>query len=475
MSLGIVEPSPPGTSWFPSKNSDEASRRQRDSSNHGQRMANHAQKSVLLFASKLGYQTRAFDAAARRLGVRLFYVTDRCHELTNPWGDDALAVRFDAPEHAAARALGEFRKHNFSGILALGDRPAIAAAYTARGLGLRGNHPVAVEACHNKLRTREIFRDAGLPTPWFRAVPLAPQPEPALLGIHYPCVLKPLSLSASQGVMRADNREEFLAGVERLRQLFERPDLRTQRESDFSQALVEEYLPGIEVAMEGMLVDGDLKLLAIFDKPDPLEGPYFEETIYVAPSRLPAQLQSAIRRTAENAIRAIGLVHGPVHAEFRINQRAIWPIEVAPRPIGGLCARSLEFQSPKHENLISLEELILRDAIGEDISHWEREKLASGVMMIPVPSSGELEKVYGVEEAQRIRGITEVEITARLHDTILAWPEGSSYLGFIFAKGESATEVEHALRSAHSRLRFAIRETLPIQHPVTGKFLDSQS
>jgi ATP-grasp domain/L-amino acid ligase C-terminal domain 2 len=438
-------------------------------------MASHEQKSVLLFASKLGYQTRAFDAAARRLGVRLFYVTDRCHELTNPWGDDALAVRFDAPEHAAARALGEFRKRNFTGILALGDRPAIAAAYTARGLGLRGNHPVAVEACHNKLRTREIFRDAGLRTPWFRTAPLAPQPEPALLGIRYPCVIKPLSLSASQGVMRADNREEFLVGIERLKHLFERPDLRTQRESDFSQALVEEYLPGVEVAVEGILVDGGLKLLALFDKPDPLEGPYFEETIYAVPSRLPVQMQSAIRRTAENAIRAIGLAHGPVHAEFRINQRGIWPIEVAPRPIGGLCARALEFRSPDHENLISLEELILRDAIGKDISHWEREQPASGVMMIPVPSSGVLEKVYGVDEAQRVKGITELEITARLYDAILAWPEGSSYLGFIFAKGESAKDVVDALRSAHSRLRFTIRQTLPIQHPITGKFLNSQS
>jgi formate-dependent phosphoribosylglycinamide formyltransferase (GAR transformylase) len=438
-------------------------------------MASHEQKSVLLFASKLGYQTRAFDAAARRLGVRLFYVTDRCHELTNPWGDDALAVRFDAPEHAAARALGEFRKRNFTGILALGDRPAIAAAYTARSLGLPGNHPVAVEACHNKLRTREIFRAAGLRTPWFRTVPLAPQPEPALLDIHYPCVMKPLSLSASQGVMRADNREEFLAGIERLKHLFEQPDLRTQRESDFSQALVEEYLPGIEVAVEGILVDGELKLLAIFDKPDPLEGPYFEETIYVVPSRLPAQAQASIRRTAESAIRAIGLSHGPVHAEFRINQRGIWPIEVAPRPIGGLCARSLEFRSPGHEHLISLEELILRAAIGEGISRWEREPLASGVMMIPVPSSGVLEKVYGVEEAQHVGGITEVEITARLHDSILAWPEGSSYLGFIFAKGETAKEVEQGLRSAHARLRFTIRETLPIQHPITGKFLNSPS
>src|SRR5215471_6318426 len=343
------------------------------------------QKSVLLFASKLGYQTRSFAAVARKLGVRLFYVTDRCHELSDPWGDDALAVRFDAPEHAAARALQEYRKRSFAGIIALGDRPAIAAAYAARGMGIFANHPVAVEACHNKLRMREVFRDAGLPTPRFRAVPLSPSPEPDLLAIQYPCVIKPLSLSASQGVIRADNREELLSGVSRIKHLFDRPDLRFQREVDWSQALVEEYIPGIEVAVEGILVGGELKALAIFDKPDPLEGPFFEETIYVTPSRLSLELQAAIRRTAERAVRAMGLSNGPVHAEFRINDRGIWPVEVAPRPIGGLCARSLEFRSPNHPHLISLEELILRHSIGEDVSGWHREELASGVMMIPVP------------------------------------------------------------------------------------------
>jgi len=433
------------------------------------------QKSILLFASKLGYQTRSFDAAARRLGVRLVFVTDRCHELSNPWGDDALAVRFDAPEHAAGRALQEFRKRHFDGVVALGDRPTIAAAYTARGLGLAANHPVAVEACHNKLRMREVFREAGLPSPWFRAVALTPEPEPALLGIKYPCVIKPMSLSASQGVMRADNRDDFLAAISRLKHLFERPELRSQRECDFSQALVEDYIPGEEVATEGVLIDGALKLLTIFDKPDPLEGPFFEETIYVTPSRLSAQQQEAILRSAENAARAIGLAHGSMHAEFRINERGVWPVEIAPRPIGGLCARSLEFCSPEHRHLISLEELILRHAIGEDISSWQREELASGVMMIPVPTSGTLESVSGIEDARHVRGVTEVEITARMRDTILAWPEGSSYLGFIFAKAETTNDVEDALRSAHSRLRFNIRETLPVEHPVTRKILSQPS
>ena len=429
------------------------------------------QKSVLLFAAKLGYQTRSFDAAARRLGIRLVFVTDRCHELSNPWGDDAFAVRFDAPEHAAGRALQEFRKRHFDGVIALGDRPTVAAAYTARGLAIPANHPAAVEACHNKLRMREVFREAGLLTPWFRAVPLSPLPEPALLGVGYPCIVKPLSLSASQGVMRADNRDDLLAALARIKNLFDQPDLRSLREADLTHALLEGYIPGTEIAVEGLLTEGAFKLLAIFDKPDPLEGPFFEETIYLTPSRFSPVQQDAVRKSAEQAARAIGLSHGPVHAEFRINDRGIWPLEIAPRPIGGLCARSLEFASPAHPHLISLEELILRHAVGEDVSHWQREKIASGVMMIPVPASGVLESVQGIDDARHVRGITEIEITARLHDAILAWPEGSSYLGFIFAKTGTPAQVENALRSAHSRLRFQIKQALPVEHPVTGKIL----
>jgi len=434
-------------------------------------MKDNVQKSLLLFASKLGYQTRSFDAAARKLGVRLFYVTDRCHELSDPWGDDALAVRFDTPDHAAARALQEFRKRDFSGVLALGDRPAVAAAYTARGLGMFANHPAAVEASRNKQRAREVFRDAGLLTPWFRSVALSPLPEPALLGIKFPCVIKPLSLSASQGVMRANNGDEFVSAVRRLQKLFEKPELRMQRESNFSQALVEEYIPGVEVAVEGVLTGGELRLLAIFDKPDALEGPFFEETIYVTPSRLPAAQQSAIHHAAEQAIRAIGLSHGPVHAEFRLNERGVWPIEVAPRPIGGMCARALEFISRANpQSAISLEELLLRHAIGEDIAHYERQPSASGVMMIPVPASGTLDLVEGIEAARSVPDVTDVQITARLHDGVVAWPEGSSYLGFIFAKGETPQATEEALRVAHSKMHFNITATLPVEHPITGKF-----
>jgi formate-dependent phosphoribosylglycinamide formyltransferase (GAR transformylase) len=289
------------------------------------------------------------------------------------------------------------------------------------------------------------------------------------MGITYPCVLKPVSLSASQGVVRVNNREEFIAAAGRLKRLLESAEVQATREPNLDRMLVEEYLPGREVAVEGLLTEGELRVLAIFDKPDPLEGPYFEETIYVTPSRLSAQEQEHVNKCFAEATRALGLTHGPVHGEFRLNERGVWPIEVAARPIGGLCARALRFQLENESEPIGLEELLLRHALNLAGSDALRETAASGVLMIPVPESGILEKVEGAEEARRVPGVTELEITARWRDYIAAWPEGSSYLGFLFARSETPAEVENALREGQAKLNFKLTPRLPVEHPVTGK------
>jgi hypothetical protein len=421
---------------------------------------------ILLLASKLGYQTRSFEVAANKLGVELAYVTDRCHVLPDPWNDQALAVHFELPEAAAGSVLEAERGRQVDGVLAIGDRPTVAAAYVARGLGLSHNHPASVEACRSKLRMREVLRDTGLPVPWFRTLPLEPLPEPSLLGIRYPCVLKPVSLSASQGVVRANNRDEFISGARRVKRLLESPEILATRERNLEQLLVEGYLEGREVAVEGLLTEGSLRVLAIFDKPDPLEGPYFEETIYVTPSRLSTKKQGAIEQSFQNAVRALGLTHGPVHGEFRLNDQGVWAIEVAARPIGGLCARSLQFVLPGEEGIFGLEELLLRHELGLPGSDAPRERAASGVMMIPVPRSGILEKVEGQNDARQTPCITSLEITARLHDFIAAWPEGSSYLGFLFARAAEPAAVEDALREAHSKLHFTLTPRLPVEHPL---------
>ncbi len=426
---------------------------------------------LLIFTAKLGYQTRSFDEAARKLGVDLTFVTDRCHQLDDPWGDRAIPVHFESPELAAQAVIETIRaqKQNVNGILALGDRPAVAAAYAAHRLGILYNHPAAVEACRSKLRMREVFREAGLRVPWFRAISLVPTPEPSLLGIQYPCVAKPLSLSASQGVVRANSRDEFIAAAVRIRRLLESPEIRATREPNLDQFLVEGYIPGREVAVEGLLTGGALRILALFDKPDPLEGPYFEETIYVTPSRLSTSQLREIERCAADAARALGLFHGPIHAEFRVNDDGIWPLEVAPRPIGGLCTRALRFSRDANTPPIGLEELLLRHALELPGGDYPREQSASGVQMIPVPKSGVLEKIDGEDAARGIPGITALEITARLHDYIAAWPEGSSYLGFLFARAETPEEVESAIRTAHAKLNFTLTPRLPVEHPATGR------
>jgi hypothetical protein len=424
-------------------------------------------RKILLLASKLGYQTRSFQAAADKLGVDIIYVTDRCHRLDDPWNDRAVAVHFETPDEAASTVLEAVRSVGVDGILALGDRSTVAAAYVARGLGLRYNHPASVEACRSKQRMREVLRDAGVPCPWFRSVKLDPLPEPSLLGIRYPCVLKPLSLSASQGVVRANNRDEYLAGAARLKRLLDSPEIRATREPHLDEMLVEGYLEGREVAVEALLTEGELRILAIFDKPDPLDGPYFEESIYVTPSRLLATEQTTIGACLVNSVRALGLSHGPVHGEFRLNEQGVWPIEIAPRPIGGLCARALRFVNERTAENYGLEELLLRHALEMPGADAARERAASAVMMIPVLLSGILEKVVGIKEAETTPDITGLEITARLHDFIAAWPEGSSYLGFLFARAREPDGAENALREAHKKLRFTLTPRLPVEHPVT--------
>jgi ATP-grasp domain/L-amino acid ligase C-terminal domain 2 len=467
MSPGIVEPNPRGTSWSPLREPRKRFDKRKLFCRSMAADEMMERKRILLFATKLGYQTRSFQDAADKLGVEIAYVTDRCSRLDDPWNDQALAVHFELPEGAAGRVLEAQRGKRVDGVLAVGDRPTIAAAYVARGIGLVHNHPASVEACRSKLRSREVFREAGMSVPWFQNVKLDPLPEPSLLGIRYPCVLKPLSLSASQGVVRVNNREEFLAGATRLKRLLDSPEVRATRESHLDEMLVEGYLEGHEVAVEALLTNGELRVLAIFDKPDPLEGPYFEESIYVTPSRLTNSEQRAIEGSLLNAVRALGLTHGPLHGEFRLNAEGAWPIEIAPRPIGGLCARALRFVLPGESNLIGLEELLLRHALEMPGSDALREADASGAMMIPVPRSGILEKVEGIEAARATPGITGLEITARPHDFIAAWPEGSSYLGFLFARAASPAQVEEVLREAHQKLHFTLTARLPVEHPLS--------
>lgn len=421
---------------------------------------------ILLLSTTTGYQTRSFGEAADRLGVELVFATDRCHQLDDPWRDAAIPVRFYDEEGSLQAIIEASRSRQVHGVLALGDRPTVLAARVASALALPGNPVAAAEISRNKLATRERLTSAGLAGPWFRSIALTDEPSGLASELSFPCVVKPLALSGSRGVMRADNPSQFVTTFERLRRLLLEPGIRATRDSLNDTVMVEGFVPGREFALEGVVEDGRLRTLAVFEKPDPLDGPFFEETVYVTPSRLLEHRQQEVEQVVARAIAAIGLRHGPIHAECRVREEVV-VLEVAARPIGGLCAKALRFEDPRVGS-ISLEELLLRHACGQTTSRVARETVSSGVMMIPIPARGIYRGVDGVDAAKSVPGIEDIRMTAKPDQLLVPLPEGASYLGFIFARRDTPEQVVKALRAAHARLRFAIDREIPVSRTTSG-------
>ena len=395
---------------------------------------------VLVLAATTGYQTRSFGEAAERMGVELVYATDRCHLIEDPWHDQAIPIRFHDEDASVSAILDVAKANPFDGVIAVGDRPTVIAARVAQALGLPWHAPESAAVARHKLLTRERLRDAGLPVPWFFTLPSAAGSQARRTRIpSFPCAVKPVALSGSRGVMRADDRASLAEALERLRTLLRSPEIRAERND----------------AHETILV------------------PFFEETIYVTPSSAPSEVQERIIEAIASAAKAIGLHHGPLHAECRVTpstgsgRSEVFVLEVAARPIGGLCARTLRFTgvaSPRQAPA-PLEELLLRHVLGEAPGAWRRENAASGVMMIPIPGRGILRGVEGVEAARQIVGIDDVRITAKPDQLLVPLPEGASYLGFIFARAADVVSVRAALAAAHRCLTFVIDPELPVLRP----------
>ncbi len=415
-------------------------------------MATEERKRILLLMSPATYRAGAFVSAAQRLNLEIVVGIDLPETLADYW-HVPLGVDFADREGSLRTIVNFAQQHPLTAILSVDDAASELAAYASAVLGLSHNSPQAAEAARDKLLMRTLMASGGAPCPIFREFLLSQDPYWIAAQVSFPCVLKPLRFSGSRGVMRANTSEEFVRAFARLKRL-----LVQEGYAEHTTAfLVEDFIPGFEVALEGMLTHGQLKVLTLFDKPDPLDGPFFEETIYVTPSRLSAVTQQEIAHSVALAASSLGLCEGPVHAELRVNERGPWMLEIAGRSIGGLCSTVLEFGSG-----ICLEELILRHAVGEAITGIERDAHAVGVMMIPIPAAGILKAIHGVEEAEAIPLIMGVEITAKLHHALTPLPEGASYLGFIFARGDSPAKVEAAIRRAHGLLRFDIRREIPV-------------
>ncbi len=391
-------------------------------------------------------------AAAKRLNVPLITAVDLPPELAQQW-PGKLALDFRQPDTAVQTILHFAQTTPLAAILPVDDSGVLIAARASQALGLPHNQPEAATAARDKLVMRQLLQAGCVPTPPFHGFERDEMIEEvtAVVQTHigFPCVVKPRTLNGSRGVIRANDAVELGTAVRRVQQLL------TSIGAD--GFLAEGYLPGVEVALEAVLDDGRLHPLALFDKPDPLEGPFFEETIYVTPSRLPEAVQAEIIEMAARGAQAIGLQTGSVHAELRVNDGGAWIVEVNGRSIGGLCSRTLRFDMG-----LSLEELLLRQAAGLDVSGLQREQQASGVMMIPIPQPGILRRVEGMEAVHAVTGITEITITVPEHHRLVPLPEGESYLGFIFAAEATPEFVEEALRVAHGRLQFVIDEEIPL-------------
>jgi biotin carboxylase len=409
---------------------------------------------VLLLLPTAGYRAADFLAAARSLGAEVVVASER--RLVS-MGDNQLTLDLRRPEAAAEAITALAATRPLDAVVAVDDQGVRVAALAAERLGLSGNPPEAVAATRDKAAMRRALEAAGVSQPEHRVA--GPDGDPAALAaeVGLPCVVKPLSLTASRGVIRADDPEAAALAGARVRAI-----LAEAGEDPSEPLLIERYVPGAEVAVEGLLRAGSLEPLAVFDKPDPLEGPYFEETIFTTPSRLPGEIVDAVVRTTAAACEAVGLREGPVHAEVRVDGGRVWVLELAARSIGGLCSRSLRFGLG-----VSLEEVILRHALGLPLGDLRRETPASGVMMLPIPHAGVLREVRGQEEARAVPGIAGLEISIVRDRPVRPLPEGDRYLGFLFARGEDPAQVERALRAAHELLEIDIDAAAA--EPVAGE------
>ena len=417
-------------------------------------------KRVLLLLPTRTYRATDFLEAALKLNVEVIVASEEAATTADLSPRHTLVLDFSAPTAATQTIVAFAETYPIAAIVGVDDDTTLLATAASEALGLPHNPVASAKATRNKYLLRHALATNGVSTPAYQRFSIEDNPA-EIIGvglpnpyrpdtqIDFPCVIKPLSLSASRGVIRADTPAEFIEAFQRTTKL-----LRTLQKSDDpppQYLLVEDYIPGIEVALEGILLDGELKTLALFDKPDPLEGPFFEETLYVTPSRLSMDVQETLHRATAEAADALGLRHGPIHAELRYNDKGAHLIEIAARTIGGLCARTLRFGTG-----MSLEELVLRHAMGQQVEALQREKQAAGVMMIPVPKAGILGEVRGKTAAHCVDGIVEVNITIPIGGEVVPLPEGARYLGFIFARAETPEAVEAALREAHRQLEFVI-------------------
>ena len=406
---------------------------------------------LLLLLPPSTYRGEAFLTAAKKLGADLVVGSEKGSLWEQQDGVVFLPLSLMRSEQATSTVLDYHRSFPFDAVLGVDEVTVELAGRIASSLLLPYHSPDVGTMTRNKFLLRERLRAFGVSVPDYRLCHIEDDPSAVVKQVSFPCVVKPTILASSCGVIRANSPGEFIAAFGRLRTLLH--NLQLQHLGAQSQEiLVEGYIPGKEVALEGLMQKGTLQVLALFDKPNPLIGPFFEETIYVTPSRLSPTVQDRIVACAIQACGALGIQQGPIHGEFRVNEQGVWVIEVAGRSIGGRCSQILQFSSK-----MSLEEIIIRQALQMDLPSLKREEKAAGVMMLPIPYGGVFQELRGQSEALAIPGIEGLSIAVVPGDVLVPLPEGTRYLGFMYARGESPEMVEAALNKAHRCLRLVVK------------------
>lgn len=412
-----------------------------------------AQPRLLLIAPPNSYRTVAYVDAARRCGVQVLIASEGKFSLVS---EVAGGLHTDLSDPVALDVLlAENLQRPFCGVVATDDSTVELGSRVAQSLGLPHNPPSAARLSQRKDLSRQALAAAGVPVPDFRVIDLAAPVGPQLEGFPLPAVIKPLALSASRGVIRADTPVDLLAACARTQAI-----LAADPADDAwlnTHLLLESFVPGPEVALEGLLQGGVLQVLAIFDKPDPLEGPFFEETYYITPSRHAAAVQQQIVASVRAACDGLGLREGPVHAELRIGPAGCVILEVASRTIGGECARLLGLGTGH-----SLEELVIAHATGRPLEVVPQAG-GAGVLMIPIPAAGILRRIEGISAARAVPYIEDILINIRDGYELVPLPEGSSYLGFMFAAAPTPAQAEAALRAAHAQLTIVTAPLLRLE------------
>ena len=383
-------------------------------------------KKLLLVIPENSYKSNDFVTSAEKLDLDFLVITDS-QQVSGQFSDTVIIHSFDEELENDVKEKLQDVTH----ILPVDHSALKFSAYLVDLLKAKGNNTKSINTAMNKFESRKIFNSIS-EIKIQNAIVKKIEDIEIFINENGTSVLKPIYGTASKSVIKVESFQENKAEVEKLMQDCSDQDL-----------IIEEFVDGSEYALEGNLINSELNKIVIFDKPINYKEPYFEESIYIAPTEIPDKTQKEIVNLIGKACKKLGLENGPVHVEFKIHNKEIFIIEINPRMIGGLCSRCLSFGLFK----TSLEEIALHAFLNNELKSIDLLSNFVGVLMIPTPISGKFISI-NKNELESIPNVSGVEITVSENSNLLEPPFGDKYLGFVFSQGDSKEKVMESLTLA---------------------------